>query len=113
MQDYELKSDDDYGLNMPKMRKPVMQSNFVIQKQSKNIKSIPKLGMGSTDLEILNDQSENLFDRSFDSDPYAADVKRVKDNKKRKNLGNQSPPSLEPDLSAQPSNSLSVSEQRR
>jgi len=31
VQDYELKSDDDYGLNMPKMRKPVMQSNFVIQ----------------------------------------------------------------------------------
>ena len=107
MQDYELKSDDDYGLNMPKMRKPVMQSNFVIQKQSKtSLKAISGKGPGSTDIEGLNAQEENLFDRSFDSDPYAANEKRVKDNKKRKNLGNQSPPSLEPEVSNQQSNDL-------
>ncbi len=31
---YEMRSDDDYGLNMPQLRKAAIQKNFVIQKNS-------------------------------------------------------------------------------
>ena len=68
---YEMRSDDDnYGLNMPQLRKAAIQKNFVIQKNSTDKAFVNNQPPQIADRQHSHD--DNLFDRSFDSDQKRA-----------------------------------------